>query len=134
MAMSRLVPLLEFNRSVRSLPGRGQRFLYPKVGVGIHHGLVFGRKKGPDVAARVGLLMGENKYTLTFEPSSFKEPAFWSATMYDFNNNYTVENPINRYAADGGNIDCIHLRPPVQPVSPATRPDAPGELSVDRLG
>jgi len=42
--------------------------------------------------------MGENKYTLTFEPPSFKEPAFWSATMYDFNNNYTVENPINRYA------------------------------------
>lgn len=43
-------------------------------------------------------LMGENKYTLTLEPPPFNEPAFWSATMYDYNNNYTVENPINRYS------------------------------------
>jgi DNA sulfur modification protein DndE len=43
-------------------------------------------------------LMGENKYTLTLEPPPFKEPAFWSATMYDYNNNYTVNNPINRYS------------------------------------
>jgi DNA sulfur modification protein DndE len=43
-------------------------------------------------------LMGENKYTVTFVPPPFKEPAFWSATMYDWKNNYTVENPINRYS------------------------------------
>jgi len=43
-------------------------------------------------------LMGENKYTLTLEPPPFKEPAFWSATMYNYDNNYTVENPINRYS------------------------------------
>jgi len=43
-------------------------------------------------------LMGENKYTLTFVPPPFKEPAFWSTTMYDYSNNYTVENPINRYS------------------------------------
>ncbi len=42
-------------------------------------------------------LMGENNYTLTFEPLPFKEPEFWSATMYDYNNTYTVENSINRY-------------------------------------
>ena len=42
-------------------------------------------------------LMGDNNYTLTFEPPPFKEPGFWSATMYDYNNTYTVENPINRY-------------------------------------
>ena len=32
------------------------------------------------------------------EPPPFKEPAFWSATMYDYDNNYTIENPINRYS------------------------------------
>ena len=42
-------------------------------------------------------LMGENNYTLTFEPPPFKEPGFWSATMYDYNNTYTIENSINRY-------------------------------------
>jgi DNA sulfur modification protein DndE len=35
---------------------------------------------------------------VTFVPPPFKEPAFWSATMYDWKNNYTVENPINRYS------------------------------------
>jgi len=43
-------------------------------------------------------LMGENKYTVTMVPPAFNEPAFWSATMYDYNNNYTVVNPINRYS------------------------------------
>jgi hypothetical protein len=42
-------------------------------------------------------LMGENKYVLTLEP------AFWSATMYNYNNNYTVENPINRYSPGSDN-------------------------------
>ena len=40
-------------------------------------------------------LMGENKYTLTFVPPPFKEPAFWSATMYDYNSHYTIENPLS---------------------------------------
>jgi hypothetical protein len=48
-------------------------------------------------------LMGENKYTLTFEPPSFKEPGFWSASLYDYNNQYPVENPINRYSLGSDN-------------------------------
>lgn len=44
------------------------------------------------------VMMGENKYTLTFIPPPFKEPAFWSATMYDRETQYTVVNPINRYS------------------------------------
>ena len=29
--------------------------------------------------------------------------AFWSLTVYDYNNNYTVENPINRYCLGSDN-------------------------------
>lgn len=47
--------------------------------------------------------MGEKKYTLTFVPPPFKEPGFWSATMYDWKTNYTVENPINRYSLGSDN-------------------------------
>jgi DNA sulfur modification protein DndE len=43
-------------------------------------------------------LMGDKKYTVTLKPPAFKEPAFWSTTMYDYNNNYTIENQINRYS------------------------------------
>jgi DNA sulfur modification protein DndE len=43
-------------------------------------------------------LVGEKKYTVTFKPPAFKEPAFWSVTMYNYENNYTVPNPINRYS------------------------------------
>jgi hypothetical protein len=43
-------------------------------------------------------LMGEKKYTVRLQPPTFREPAFWSTTMYDYANNYTVENPINRYS------------------------------------
>jgi len=43
-------------------------------------------------------LMGDKKYTVTLEPPAFKEPAFWSTTMYNYDNNYTVVNPINRYS------------------------------------
>ncbi len=43
-------------------------------------------------------LMGEKKYTVTMKPPAFLEPAFWSVTMYDYQNNYTVPNPINRYS------------------------------------
>ena len=43
-------------------------------------------------------LMGENNYTLTLIPPPFKEPGFWSITMYDYKNNYPVKNPINLYS------------------------------------
>lgn len=43
-------------------------------------------------------LTGGSKYTMTFkEGIPFYEPGFWSITMYDAANNYTVTNPINRY-------------------------------------
>jgi DNA sulfur modification protein DndE len=48
-------------------------------------------------------LMGERSYTVRLEPPPFKEPAFWSATMYNYDNNYTVENPINRYSLGSDN-------------------------------
>ena len=43
-------------------------------------------------------LTGQNKYTLTL-PSDipYEKPGFWSVTMYDVTNNYTVPNPIDRY-------------------------------------
>jgi len=43
-------------------------------------------------------LSGDKKYTITFTKEiPYYEPGFWSITMYDASNNYTVENPINRY-------------------------------------
>ncbi len=43
-------------------------------------------------------LSGANKYTMTFkEEIPYYAPGFWSITMYDASNNYTVENPIDRY-------------------------------------
>src|SRR5271166_3223925 len=48
-------------------------------------------------------LMGDKKYTVTLEPPAFKEPAFWSTTMYNYDNNYTVVNPINRYSLGSDN-------------------------------
>ena len=43
-------------------------------------------------------MLGDKKYTVTMKPPAFKEPAFWSTTMYSYENNYTVPNPINRYS------------------------------------
>jgi hypothetical protein len=54
-------------------------------------------------------LMGENKYTVTLKPPSFQEPAFWSTTMYSYENNYTVVNPINRYSL--GSDDPLKMNP-----------------------
>ena len=54
-------------------------------------------------------LMGENKYTVTLRPPSFQEPAFWSTTMYSYENNYTVVNPINRYSL--GSDDPLKMNP-----------------------
>lgn len=48
-------------------------------------------------------LMGENNYVLTLQPPPFKKPGFWSATVYNHSNSYTVENPINRYALGSDN-------------------------------
>ena len=43
-------------------------------------------------------LTGAKKYTITFkETPPFIAPGFWSLTMYDASNYYTVPNPINRY-------------------------------------
>jgi DNA sulfur modification protein DndE len=44
------------------------------------------------------VLTGGKKYTMTFERAiPFIAPGFWSMTLYDSGNNYTVPNPINRY-------------------------------------
>ncbi|SUS05177.1 conserved exported hypothetical protein [uncultured Defluviicoccus sp.] len=43
-------------------------------------------------------LTGDKSYAMTFkEGLPYDKPGFWSLTMYDANNNYTVPNPINRY-------------------------------------
>ena len=43
-------------------------------------------------------LTGGNRYEMTFkEEIPFYQPGFWSITMYDSKNNYTVPNLLNRY-------------------------------------
>jgi hypothetical protein len=43
-------------------------------------------------------LTGNNKYTMTFAKEiPYIAPGFWSVTLYDSANNYTVANPLNRY-------------------------------------
>lgn len=43
-------------------------------------------------------LTGAKSYTMTFKKEPpYYEPGFWSLTIYDAKNNYTVPNPINRY-------------------------------------
>ena len=43
-------------------------------------------------------LTGAKHYTITFQKTPpFIEPGFWSLTMYDGGNYYTVSNPLNRY-------------------------------------
>jgi hypothetical protein len=45
------------------------------------------------------VLAGTNRYSLTFPKTPpYIRPGFWSLTLYDGNNNYTVPNSINRYA------------------------------------
>lgn len=44
-------------------------------------------------------LSGANRYKVTFKAlPPVVAPGFWSLTLYDFANNYTVPNPINRYS------------------------------------
>ena len=43
-------------------------------------------------------LTGDKKYAMTFAKEiPYIAPGFWSITLYDSANNYTVANPINRY-------------------------------------
>jgi len=50
------------------------------------------------------LLSGANRYTVTFHQlPPFVAPGFWSVTMYDATNNYTVSNSINRYSLGSDN-------------------------------
>jgi hypothetical protein len=43
-------------------------------------------------------MTGNSKYEMHFEQAiPYIEPGFWSVTLYDAENNYTVANPINRY-------------------------------------
>lgn len=43
-------------------------------------------------------LSGRKKYTMTFQAAPpYIQPGFWSLTLYDSRNNYTVPNPLNRY-------------------------------------
>ena len=43
-------------------------------------------------------LHGDSKYEMHFkEALPYIEPGFWSITLYDAENNYTISNPINRY-------------------------------------
>jgi hypothetical protein len=48
-------------------------------------------------------LVGNKNYTVNFLPPDYKEPAFWSLTVYDYETNYTIENPINRYVLGSDN-------------------------------
>ncbi len=49
-------------------------------------------------------LSGVNRYTVTFKVlPPFVEPGFWSLTLYDLANNYTVTNAINRYTLGNDN-------------------------------
>lgn len=71
----------------------------------------------PEEAIYIGLFtdkdgkptMGENKYTVTFKPPPYKEPGFWSFSMYNADNLYTVKNPINRYTL--GSDDKLNMNP-----------------------
>ena len=43
-------------------------------------------------------LTGAKRYTMTFkEQLPFIPPGFWSLTIYDAKNNYTIPNPLQRY-------------------------------------
>jgi DNA sulfur modification protein DndE len=44
-------------------------------------------------------LSGSNRYAVSFKVlPPFAEPGFWSLTLYNSANNYTIPNPINRHA------------------------------------
>jgi hypothetical protein len=56
-------------------------------------------------------LSGSNRYTVTFKVRpGFIEPGFWSLTVYDAANNYTVPNSIARYSL-GSDDETLKLNP-----------------------
>lgn len=57
----------------------------------------------PQIDSEGQPLVGEKKYTLTMKPPPFKEPGFWSITMYGYQTQYPIENPINRYSLGSDN-------------------------------
>lgn len=49
-------------------------------------------------------LLGHKKYTMTFNQlPPYIDPGFWSLTLYNVSNNYTVESPIHRYSLGSDN-------------------------------
>lgn len=57
-----------------------------------------------NVDSNLQTLMSNKKYTITFKQlPPYIQPGFWSITMYDANNNYTVENSIHRYSLGNDN-------------------------------
>ncbi|KTD57167.1 hypothetical protein Lsai_1771 [Legionella sainthelensi] len=49
-------------------------------------------------------LLSNKQYTVTFKQlPPYIAPGFWSLTLYDLHNNYTVENPIHRYSLGSDN-------------------------------
>ncbi|WP_242606196.1 DUF1254 domain-containing protein [Legionella cincinnatiensis] len=49
-------------------------------------------------------LLSSKKYTITFKQlPPYIAPGFWSLTLYNLHNNYTVENPIHRYSLGSDN-------------------------------
>jgi len=71
-------------------------------------------------------LSGETRYSVTFKVlPPFVEPGFWSLTLYDSANNYTVENPINRYTL--GSDDKMLKRNPDGSLTIYLQKDSPGD-------
>ncbi len=102
------------------------------------------------------LLSGSNRYSITFHQlPPFVKPGFWSLTMYDGTNNYTVPNAIDRYSlgsddtlatnADGTTTIYVQTANPGQahasnwlpaPAGPfylILRSYAPGQAMIDSL-
>ena len=58
---------------------------------------------GTTDSSYAGLMSGKN-YTITFKQlPPYIKPGFWSLTLYNGVNNYTVTNPINRYSLGSDN-------------------------------
>lgn len=70
-------------------------------------------------------LSGAHRYAVTFKVlPPFIEPGFWSLTLYDAANNYTVPNPIDRYAL--GSDDSTLMRNADGSVTIYLQQDDPG--------
>lgn len=70
-------------------------------------------------------LSGAHRYAVTFiELPPFNAPGFWSLTLYSAANNYTVPNPIDRYAL--GSDDRTLLRNADGSVTIYLQKDSPG--------